>query len=468
MNAPVASLAESARMIADGSVRATDLVEASLRRIDALDGSLHAFITVMHDRARAAARKADDELREGRRRGPLHGVPVALKDIIDLRDVPTTAHSKILADNVAVANAAVADRLEDAGMIVVGKLSLHEFARGAPTDRLPWPNALNPWNRDHACGGSSSGSAVAVAAGMVPLGLGTDTGGSIRFPAACNGVVGLKPTYGAVSRRGILPLSFSLDHAGPITRTVEDCALALQVLASHDALDPGSARFEPGDYSAKLGLTMKGRRIGIARGYNVESGIDAETTTAVEEAARAFAQLGATVEEVELPRRALFDAATWTIILAEGFAIHRDMLASRPLDYGRTARERLSIGALVTGGDFVQAMRVRRRLTSELDGAIRRYDAILCGTAASAAPALASVDDGPWRRSHPITAPFNLTGHPAIAVPAGFGANGLPLSIQLVGHYFGEARLFGIADAYEQAHDWRGCRPFLPKAATVS
>lgn len=461
MTEPVASLAASTRMIAEGSATSCDLVEASLARIDAFDGSVHAFITVMHDRARAAAQKADEELRRGQRRGPLHGVPVALKDIIDVKGVPTTAHSKILADNVAASDAAITERLEAAGMIVVGKLSLHEFARGAPTDILPWPNALNPWSPDHACGGSSSGSAAAVAAGMVPLAVGTDTGGSIRFPAACNGVVGLKPTYGAVSRRGVLPLSFSLDYAGPITRTAQDCALAMQVLAGHDPLDPGSARFEPQDYSREIGRPLEGLRIGIARSYNAESGVDAETSEAVEDAGRAFAGLDAAVEEVSLPKRALFDAATWTIILAEGFAIHRETLVSRPQDYGRTARERLSIGALVTGGDLVQAMRVRRKLTCELDAVIGRYDAILCATAASAPVPLDKVDDGPWRRSHPITAPFNLTGHPAIAVPAGFSAGGLPLSIQLVGRYFDEARLLGIAHAYEQAHGWHERRPAL-------
>ncbi|WP_173934534.1 amidase [Chelativorans sp. Marseille-P2723] len=462
MTAPVPSLAASARMIAEGAVSSRDLVEASLARISAVDSTVHAFITVTEERARAAAEKADEELKRGHRRGPLHGVPVALKDNIDVEGVLTTAHSKILANNIAASSAGVTERLEAAGMIVVGKLSLHEFARGAPTDVLPWPNALNPWSSRHACGGSSSGSAVAVAAGMVPLAIGTDTGGSVRFPAACNGVVGLKPTYGAVSRRGVLPLSFSLDFVGPIARTVEDCALAMQAIAGHDPQDPGSASFTPQDYLAEIGSPLRGLKIGVAHDYNAESSVDAETAAAVAEAARCYAELGATVEEVKLPPRALFDAATWTIILAEGFAIHRQNLASRPEDYGRTARERLSIGALVTGGDLVQALRVRRRLTAELDTIIERYDAILCATASSPPVPLDKVDDGPWRRSHPITAPFNLTGHPAIAVPAGFSGDGLPLSIQLVGRFFDEARLFTIAHAYEQAHNWHTRRPSLP------
>ena len=461
MSAPLPSLADSARLIEQGNASSSDLVEASLARISAVDSKVHAFITVTEERARAAAKRADEEIRRGERRGPLHGVPVALKDNIDVEGVFTTAHSKILADNVATSSAEVTERLEQAGMIVVGKLALHEFARGAPTDILPWPNALNPWSPAHACGGSSSGSAVAVAAGMVPLAIGTDTGGSVRFPAACNSTVGLKATYGAISRRGVLPLSFSLDYVGPITRTVEDCALAMQVLAGHDPQDPGSARFTPKDYMAEIGRSLEGIRIGYARAYNAESGVDAETSATVAEAAQTFARLGATVEEVELPPRALFDAATWTIILAEGFAIHRQTLATRPEDYGRTARERLSIGALVTGGDVVQAARVRRRLTAELDDVIGRYDAILCATAASGPVPLEKIDDGPWRRSHPITAPFNLSGHPAIAVPAGFTAAGLPLSIQLVGNFFDEARLLAISHAYEQAFDWHTRRPDL-------
>lgn len=459
MSVPVPSLAESARLIAEGNASSSELVEASLARISAVDSKLHAFITVTDERAREAAKRADAEIRRGERRGKLHGVPVALKDNIDVEGVLTTAHSRILADNVARSSAEVTKRLEEAGMIVVGKLTLHEFARGAPTDVLPWPNALNPWNPAHACGGSSSGSAVAVAAGMVPLAIGTDTGGSVRFPAACNSTVGLKPTYGAISRRGVLPLSFSLDYVGPITRTVEDCAMAMQVLAGYDPQDPGSARFVPKDHMSEIGRSLDGLKIGYARAYNAESGIDAETSAIVAEAAQTLGRLGATVEEVELPPRALFDAATWTIILAEGFAIHRQTLMTRPEDYGRTARERLSIGALVTGGDVVQAARVRRRLTTELDDVITRYDAILCATAASTPVPLEKVDDGPWRRSHPITAPFNLSGHPAIAVPAGFSPAGLPFSIQLVGNFFDEARLLAISHAYEQACDWHIMRP---------
>lgn len=454
MSAAVPTLAEQSRLIATGEASPVDLTRQALARIEAVDATVNAFITVTAERAMDSARRAEAEIAAGRKCGPLHGIPYALKDIIDVAGVKTTAHSKLLADNTATTDAAVTERLEAAGMVLTGKLSLHEFARGAPTDELPWPNTRNPWNLDHACGGSSSGSGVAVAAGMVALAMGTDTGGSVRYPAACTGTVGLKPTYGRISRRGILPLSFSLDHAGPVTRTVVDCALVLSALAGHDPTDPGSANAPVPDYLADLKRPIAGLRIGIARAYQDESGISDEMKVAIDRAAETLRRLGAVVEPVILPNRQLFDAAAWTIILAEGFAIHQENLRTRPHDFGRTVRERMSIGAFVTGGDYVQAQRIRGKLIAEMNAAIAGFDAILCATAAGAPPSLATVDDGPWRKSHPITAPFNLTGHPALALPCGFSASDLPLSMQLVGKAFDEATILRIGHAYEQATGW--------------
>jgi len=451
---PVPTIAEQARLIDSGEASPVELTEMALKRIEAVDATVNAFITILPERALEAARQAEAAIAKGQKRGPLHGVPYALKDIIDVAGVKTTAHSALLADNVATSDAAITERLEAAGMILLGKLSLHEFARGAPTDVLPWPNARNPWNVNHACGGSSSGSGVAVAAGMVALAIGTDTGGSVRFPAACTGTVGLKPTYGRISRRGILPLSFSLDHAGSVTRNVEDCALALTTLAGHDPADPGSANVPAGDYLAGIERPIAGLKIGVARAYQDESGVSDEQKATIESAVEVLRELGATVESVTLPSRALFDAAAWTIILAEGFAIHQHDLRTRPQDYGRTARERVSIGAFVTGGDYVQAQRIRGRLIAEFDCAITGFDAILCATAAGAPPPLDKVDDGPWRKLHPITAPFNLTGHPALALPCGISTKGLPLSMQLIGRAFNEADLLCIGHAYEQATGW--------------
>jgi aspartyl-tRNA(Asn)/glutamyl-tRNA(Gln) amidotransferase subunit A len=457
MSTPVPSLAEASAAIAAGTLSP----EAALARIAALDPKLNAFITITADRARRAAAAAEAEIKAGKKRGPLHGVPYALKDIYDVAGVRTTAHSKLLIDNVAREDAASTARLEAAGMVLLGKLSTHEFARGGPTDVLPFPNAKNPWNTARFAGGSSSGSGVAVASGMVGLAMGSDTAGSIRLPATFCGVVGMKATYGVISRRGVVPLSFTLDHAGPLTRSVEDCALAMQVLAGHDPEDPGSAREAVPDYSADLRKGVAGLTIGRARAYDSEAGVDAEMMAAVDAAAEQWRALGATIVDVVLPSKQHMDACIQTILIAEGFAIHGEWLRTRPQDYGRVTRERLMMGAFVTGAEYVQAQRLRRIITQEVDAVLAGCDAILCAGNPTAAPRLVDVDEGPFRKSHPITGPFNATGHPALALPCGFGAAGLPLGLQLIGRNYGEAMLLRIAQAYEQAAGWVTRRPEL-------
>jgi aspartyl-tRNA(Asn)/glutamyl-tRNA(Gln) amidotransferase subunit A len=461
MSGPVPSLAEASAGIAAGTLSPVALTEAALARIAALDPKLNAFITLTADRARRAAATAEAEIKAGKKRGPLHGIPYALKDIYDVAGVRTTAHSKLLIDNVAQEDATTTAKLEAAGMVLLGKLSTHEFARGGPTDALPFPNAKNPWNTAHFAGGSSSGSAVAVASGMVGLAMGSDTGGSIRLPATFCGLVGLKATYGVISRRGVVPLSFTLDHAGPLTRTVEDCALAMQVLAGYDPGDPGSAREAVPDYSGDLRKGVAGLTIGRARAYDIEAGVDAEMMAAVDAAAEKWRALGATIVDVVLPSKQRMDACIQTILLAEGFAIHGEWLRTRPQDYGRVTRERLMMGAFVTGGEYVQAQRLRRIITAEVDAVLAGCDAILCAGNPTAAPRVVDVDEGPFRRSHPITGPFNATGHPGLALPCGFGASGLPLGLQLIGPSYAEPMLLRIAQAYEQAAGWLACRPEL-------
>ena len=461
MSAHVPSLAEASAGITAGTLSPVTLTEAALARIAALDPKLNAFITITADRARRAAALAEAEIKAGRKRGPLHGIPYALKDIYDVAGVRTTAHSKLLIDNVAREDAASTARLEAAGMVLLGKLSTHEFARGGPTDVLPFPNAKNPWNTAHFAGGSSSGSGVAVASGMVGLAMGSDTGGSIRLPATFCGVVGMKATYGVISRRGVVPLSFTLDHAGPLTRTVADCALAMQLLAGYDPGDPGSAPEAVPDYGADLRKGVTGLTIGRARAYDIEAGVDQEVMAAVDAAAEQWRALGARIVDVVLPSKQRMDACIQTILLAEGFAIHGEWLRTRPQDYGRVTRERLMMGAFVTGGEYVQAQRLRRITTVEVDAVLAGCDAILCAGNPTAAPRVVDVDEGPFRKSHPITGSFNATGHPALALPCGFGATGLPLGLQLIGRKYGEAMLFRIALAYEQAAGWVARRPEL-------
>jgi aspartyl-tRNA(Asn)/glutamyl-tRNA(Gln) amidotransferase subunit A len=461
MSGPIPSLAEASAGIAAGTLSPVALTEAALARIAALDPKLNAFITLTADRARRAAAAAEAEIKAGKRRGPLHGIPYALKDIYDVAGVRTTAHSKLLIDNVAREDAATTARLEAAGMVLLGKLSTHEFARGGPTDALPFPNAKNPWNTAHFAGGSSSGSGVAVASGMVGLAMGSDTAGSIRLPATFCGVVGMKATYGVISRRGVVPLSFTLDHAGPLTRSVEDCALAMQVLAGYDPGDPGSAREAVPDYSADLRKGVAGLTIGRARAYDIEAGVDAEVMAAMDAAAEQWRALGATIVDVVLPSKRRMDACIQTILIAEGFAIHGEWLRTRPQDYGRVTRERLMMGAFVTGAEYIQAQRLRRIITAEVDAVLAGCDAILCAGNPTAAPRVVDVDEGPFRKSHPITGPFNATGHPGLALPCGFGASGLPLGLQLIGRNYGEAMLLRIAQAYEQATGWLARRPDL-------
>jgi aspartyl-tRNA(Asn)/glutamyl-tRNA(Gln) amidotransferase subunit A len=460
--AALPTLAEASAALAAGETSPTRLTEAAIARAEALQPALSAFITLAPARARAAAQRAEAELAAGHRRGPLHGIPYALKDIYDAAGLPTTAHSRLLRDNIPTEDAATTARLEAAGMILIGKLATHEFATGGPAWDTAWPPALNPWNVEHFPGGSSSGAGVAVAAGIVPMALGTDTGGSIRLPAAYCGVAGLKPTYGRVSRRGVVPLSFSLDHCGPLAATVQDCALTMQVLAGYDPRDPGAADEPVPDYAARLQNGVRGLRIGYAGAFNDDAGVDAEQRAALDEAALVFASLGAIVEPVELPPIALFNACTRAISHAESFAIHQQDLRERPTLYARVTRERLMLGAFVSSAQYVQAQRLRRRLTAAVDALWARHDLLLCAAIPGAAPRMDAVETGPWRRhQQPITAVFNVTGHPALAQPCGVSAGGLPLALQLVGRNFAEATVLQAGHAYEQATPWHRRRPAL-------
>lgn len=453
-------IVEAGALLAQRKISSLELTDAVLARIERLDPRFHAFIRVLPDVARLAAREADKELARGARRGPMHGIPVGLKDIIDLEGVPTTCHSAIFRDHTAAADADVTGRLKAAGAVIVGKLATHEFAIGGPSFDLPWPPAVNPWGGAHFPGGSSSGSGVALASRMLPAALGTDTGGSVRNPASMCSVVGLKPTYGRVSRRGVFPLAFSLDHVGPMTRTVADNAALLQVLAGFDPLDPASADVTVPDFSAELSSDLKGLRIGHVRHfYDGDETAHPEMISAIDTAAALLRGLGAEVAETRLPSLQEFAACNRIIIASEAYAIHRRNLQQRPEDYGALARSRILTGAGVPAADYIDALRLRGRLIAATNAAMAGLDAIV--TASSFDPPPRIDDAAENARVYPRQArqPFNVTGQPAMAIPAGFTRGGLPLSIQLVGPAWSEARLYRIAHAYERATEWTTREP---------
>jgi aspartyl-tRNA(Asn)/glutamyl-tRNA(Gln) amidotransferase subunit A len=443
---------EAARAFAARRLSPVELTRALLARIERLDPVLNAFIRVDGEAAMDAARVAEAEIAAGRIRGPLHGVPVGIKDIIDVKGLPTTCHSRVMPNVPAAADAVCVARLREAGAIVLGKLSTHEFALGGPSFDLPFPPARNPWNPKHHPGGSSSGSGVGLAAGLFPLALGTDTGGSVRNPASACGIVGLKPTYGLVSRRGVFPLSFTLDHVGPMARTVADAALMLDCIAGHDPEDPGSAPAPRTHYAARLDAGVRGLRVGFIRHFHqADMDAPAETAAALERVARTLAAEGAVVREVTLPKLGRFAAVNRVILTSEAWSVHAPWLRARPGDYGRLSRQRLMAGAFLQAGDYVQAQRRRLDLIAAVQAALRDTDVLLCASAME--PACPIDDQAQLARTYPRQArtPFNVTGHPALAMMAGLSESGLPLSVQFVGRYFDEATVLRAAAAWERA-----------------
>jgi len=451
---------EASRAFAARQLSPVELLTALLGRIDALDPKLHAFIHLDADAAMEAARTATKEIAAGRIRGPLHGVPVGVKDIIDVAGLPTTGHSKILLGNIAKADAVVIQKLRQAGAIILGKLATHEFAIGGPSFDLPFPPARNPWNPDHHPGGSSSGSGAGVCAGLFPVALGTDTGGSVRNPASVCGIVGVKPTYGLVSRRGVFPLSYTLDHIGPLTRTVADTALMLDAIAGYDPDDPGSAPTQSRHFGRLLDRGVRDLRIGFVRHFHeTDTPAHPEVTAALEDVARVLQAEGAEVRTVTLPALTEFAGINRVILCSEAWSIHAPWLRERPGDYGQLARRRLLPGAFMTAGDYVGAQRRRLQLIAAVEDVLRDVDVLLC--ASSMDPASRLDDPAETSRTYPRQArtPFNVTGHPALAMMAGLASNGLPVSVQFAGRYFDDATVLRVAAAYERATPWHKKRP---------
>jgi aspartyl-tRNA(Asn)/glutamyl-tRNA(Gln) amidotransferase subunit A len=433
-----------------------ELTTALLRRIETVDPTLDAYVTVTAERALADAKAAETALLRGDAR-PLLGIPVAYKDLYATRGVRTTAGSALLEGWVPDADATCVARLHDAGCVMLGKLITHEFAWGIQSPGHRFKPARNPWNRDHIPGGSSSGSGAALAAGLCVGALGSDTGGSIRGPASFSGVVGLKPTYGRCSRAGVVTLSWTLDHTGPMARTVEDCAYFLAALAGHDPLDPASSRAAVADYVGALGGPMRGLRIGVPRAFFLADA-DAEVAEAFERALGTLRELGGDVRDVVIP--SIWDAPSFMVIMAsEAFAYHERDLRERPELYGDLLRERLMSGGLYTGSEYVQAMRLRERLRREMLDVLRTVDVLATPTSPRPAPTFAAMYDVSLGFPRSNMPPFNLAGLPALALPCGFSSSGLPLSLQVAGRPFDEATVLRAGHAYEQATDWHRRHP---------
>jgi aspartyl-tRNA(Asn)/glutamyl-tRNA(Gln) amidotransferase subunit A len=449
-------LSEASDALRRRETTSLDLTEATLQRIATTEPVVHAYALVLAERARRAAYAADREIAQGRWRGPLHGIPVAVKDLCYMQDLPNEAGSRAMAGFVPGYDATVVRHLEDAGAVIVGKTVTHEFAYGVNT-----PPTRTPWHLECYPGGSSAGSGVAVAIGSAFAAIGTDTGGSIRIPAAINGIVGLKPTYGRVSRYGVVPLGTSLDHVGPLTRTVEDCALVLQAIAGHDAADGGSVDAPVPDYLVDLDAGVEGITIAVERRHFFYDGVRDDVRQASEEVLQTLQELGARLVEVELPELAWSPEVLMTIMAPEASAVHRKRLRERPRDYDPATRRSLELGELVPGTHYLTAPRARALLRGRMKTlfAAHRLDALFSPTMPVTTvplPALFAT-----REDYPAESPIlsmthhsfsaNLTGQPALCAPCGLSRDGLPIGYQLLGRPFDEATLFRIARAYERA-----------------
>lgn len=453
-----AGIAELAPRIAAGELSPVDLTEQALSRIAQLQPRLHAFITVTAEAARAQAAQAAAEIAGGRHRGPLHGVPVAVKDLFATKGVRTTFGSRLYADWVPDYDAAVVERLQAAGAVIVGKANLHELAYGTTSENPHFGAVRNPWAPTHHPGGSSGGSAAAVAAGLAYGALGSDTGASIRQPAHCCGIVGLKATFGRVSKYGGLPLSWSMDHAGPMTRKVRDCALMLQLLAGHDPRDPGAVDLPVPDYLAGLDDGIVGLRLGVPRDWFFDN-CDDDVLARVEDAISVLADMGAHVTDIALPDMQSVFAAGSVIIATEAHACYQANLARDPKLFSEELRAVLEMGGFYTADHLLQAQRLRRHLTAEVVAAMRDVDAIVMPTCPVATTPLAATPPAHAMLRIQNTQPFDTVSLPALSLPCGFTGEGLPVGLQIAGRPFDEAGVLRIGQAYEATTDWHRRRP---------
>lgn len=460
-------VAELGKAYRSKSLSPVEVMQACLDRISACDSRLDSFLTVTAERALADAQRAEQQFMQEIDLGPMHGIPYCLKDIVETAGIRTTGQSRSLADYIPAEDAFLETRLRDGGGVLLGKNTTWEFAHGGPSWDVVGPPARNPWNTDRHPSGSSSGTAAAVAAGFAACGIGTDTGGSIRLPAAVCGIAGMKATYGRVSRRGVMPNSFSHDHAGPIARSARDAALMLSVIAGHDPRDPGSAAHPVADYTASLDGNCRGLVIGVPWAWlDEEAPFAPDVRKAFEDALALLADLGAKIRGVELPTLEAYSDSKKTIAMTELWCMHRRTLRETPELLGESLRWRIQCGALIRGEDVIQAMRMRAALTRATHRVMEDVDLIATPTTAPAG----RLEPTPhsWLFDHKsYTTPFNSTGAPALTVVSGFDADGMPYSLQLAGRPFDEATCFRAGDAYERAAGWLDRRPSLDLPAAA-
>lgn len=456
------TIGEASELLDQRQITPLDLVEACLGRIEQLDSRLNCYITVLSDSAREAARRASNEMIQGRR-SPLHGIPYALKDLFETQGVRTTAGSKFYQDYLPAQDAEVVERLRRAGAILLGKLNMHEIALGVTNVNPHYGPCANPWDLGRVAGGSSGGSAAALAAGLCFGALGTDTGGSIRIPASLCGIVGLKPTRGRVSLRGVIPLSWNLDHVGPMARCVRDVALLFQSIVGYDHHDPYSVDMRVDDYIGQLQAGLRGRRVAVAQDDFFTVKTDSQVWSAIQEAARVFSTLGAHVRWANFPHAEDAARANRLMTTSDAAAFHRERLASRPQDFGEDVRLRLQTGAANTSTDYALARHTQSLLRHEFTRFFDDFDLLITPTTPVTAPPMMLGPDA-VEQAHLLTrftSPFNLTGLPAISLPCGFTSEGLPIGLQIITRPWGEAALLQAAYAYEQATEWHLRHPQL-------
>jgi aspartyl-tRNA(Asn)/glutamyl-tRNA(Gln) amidotransferase subunit A len=457
------TIAEAAAGLRRKEFSPVELTEACLRRIHSLDRKLHSFITLTADLALQQAKQTEQELNSGKDRGPLHGIPIALKDLYATKGIRTTCHSAVLENWIPDHDATTVTKLQDAGTILLGKLGMHEFAFGGPSIDAPFPAVKNPWNTAHIPGGSSSGSGAALAAGFCYGALGSDTGGSIRTPSSHCGIVGIKPTYGRVSRAGVIPLSWSLDHAGPMARSVEDCAIMLRALVGYDAKDNASANVAVPNFQTGMKAGIKGLRVGVPRKnwFDENLGIDPTTEAVFNQALMALEKLGAQIVNIDGKPFSLARKANQTILVCEAYTYHEKTLHETPLKFGSSVRRRILEGAFLSAADYLAAQRARAVLNEHIRANFAQVDVFAVPGAARPPEAFEGMDPNEQNMRPSFTNPFNLTGLPAISVPCGFTEGNLPAGLQIVAPAFEEATCFRVAFAYEQATEWHKRRPDL-------